>query len=210
MTPCHHDFSINRPTEPFPLVRQDNLRRLNMRVRLLILFLFTLFLPHPTMAQATNGSIRGAVTDANGAVLSNAAVVVKNVATGFERRLTTGGEGTYLADNLPPGEYEIQVESPGFKKQLKRATVQTSNSAEANFSLTVGASTETVVVTTAVGQVNSSDYKIDGVITRERIENLPLNGRSFLSLAALEPGVVASYDPNPGSGGPNNYFRVNI
>src|SRR5215813_13913837 len=183
--------------------------RLNMRVRLLILSLFILFLPHLTFAQATNGSIRGAVTDPNGAVLSNAAVVVKNVATGFERRLTTGGEGTYLADNLPPGEYEIQVESPGFKKQLKRATVQTSNSAEANFSLTVGASTETVVVTTAVGQVNSSDYKIDGVITRERIENLPLNGRSFLSLASLEPGVAVAYDANPGTS-PNNYFRVGI
>src|SRR5215475_454891 len=204
MTPCHHDFSINRPTEPFPLVRQDNLRRLNMRVRLLILFLFTLFLPHLTLAQATNGIIRGAVTD------PNAAVSVKNVATGFERRLTTGGEGTYHADNLPPGAYEIQVESQGFQKQLKRATVQTGNSAEANFSMTVGASAETVVITSAVGQVNASDYKIDGVITRERIENLPLNGRSFLSLASLEPGVAVAYDANPGAGGPNNYFRVAI
>src|SRR5262245_1450209 len=139
MTPCRHGFSINMPTEPFPLVRQDNFRRLNMRARLLIIFLFTLFVPHLTLAQATSGSIRGTVTDPNGAVLSNAAVLVKNVATGFERRLTTGGEGTYLADNLPPGEYEIQIESQGFQKQLKRATVQTSNSAEANFSLTVGA-----------------------------------------------------------------------
>jgi hypothetical protein len=181
-----------------------------MRVRLLILSLFILFLPHLTLAQATNGSIRGTVADPNGAVLSNAAVVVKNVATGFERRLTTGGEGTYLADNLPPGEYEIQVESQGFQKQLKRATVQTGNSVEANFPMTVGASAETVVVTSTVGQVNASDYKIDGVITRERIENLPLNGRSFLSLASLEPGVAVTYNANPGAGGPNNYFRVAI
>ena len=181
-----------------------------MRVRLLILSLFILFLPHLILAQATNGSIRGAVTDPNGAALSKATVAVKNVATGFERRLTTSDEGTYLADNLPPGEYEIQIESQGFQKQLKRVTVQTSNSAEANFSLTVGASTETVVVNSAVGQVNASDYKIDGVITRERIENLPLNGRSFLSLASLEPGVAATYDANPGAGGPNNYFRVSI
>src|SRR5215468_2388958 len=178
MMPCRHGFCINRPTEPFPLVRQDNLRRLNMRAWLLILFLFTLFPPHLTLAQATNGSIRGAVTDPNGAILSNAAVVVKNVATGFERRLTTGDEGTYLADNLPPGEYEIQVELPGFQKQLKRVTVQTGNSVESNFSMTIGSNAETVVVTTDVGQVNPSDYKIDGVITRERIENLPLNGRS--------------------------------
>lgn len=181
-----------------------------MRVRLLILFLFTLFLPHLIFAQATNGSIRGTVTDPNGAILSKATVAIKNVATGFERRLTTSDEGTYVADNLPPGEYELQVEAQGFQKQLKRATVLTSNNVEANFSMTLGASTETVVVTSAVGQVNSSDYKVDGVITRERIENLPLNGRSFLSLASLEPGVSVAYNANPGAGGPNNYFRVSI
>jgi len=181
-----------------------------MRVRLLVLSLFTLFLPHLTLAQATNGSVRGTVTDPNGAVLSRATVAVKNAATGFERRLTTGDEGTYLADNLPPGEYEIQVELQGFQKQLKRVTVQTSNSLEINFSMTVGASAETVVVTSEVGQVNTSDYKVDGVITRERIENLPLNGRSFLSLASLEPGVSVAYNANPGAGGPNNYFRVSI
>jgi len=180
-----------------------------MRVRLLILSLLTLFLTDLTLAQATNGSIRGAVSDPNGAVLSNATVAVKNVATGFERRLMTSGEGTYIADNLPPGEYEIQVEARGFQKQLKRATVLTGNSVEANFSMTIGANTETVVVTSALGQVNTSDYKVDGVITRERIENLPLNGRSFLSLASLEPGVSVTYDAAPGTS-PNNFFRVSI
>src|SRR5262245_920378 len=208
--PRRHSFSINRPPGPFPSVRQDKLRRLNMRVRLLTLSLVTLFLPHLTLAQATNGSVRGTVTDQNGAALSRATVAVKNAATGFERRLTAGDEGTYLADNLPPGEYEILAEAQGFQRQLKRVTVQTGNSVETNFSMTVGASAETVVVTSEVGQVNTSDYKVDGVITRERIENLPLNGRSFLSLASLEPGVDVTFDANPGAGGVNNYFRVSI
>src|SRR5215475_422425 len=105
--PRRHSFSINRPPGPFLPVRQDKLRRLNMRVRLLILSLFTLFLPHLTLAQATNGSIRGTVADPSGAVLSNATIAVKNAATGFERRLTTNSEGTFLADNLSPGEYEL-------------------------------------------------------------------------------------------------------
>ncbi|MGH9853030.1 MAG: hypothetical protein ACREBD_24595, partial [Blastocatellia bacterium] len=74
----------------------------------------------------------------------------------------------------------------------------------------VGASTETVVITSDAAQVNTSDYKVDGVITRERIENLPLNGRSFLSLASLEPGVDVEFNANPGAGGVNNYFRVSI
>src|SRR5262245_60655005 len=87
--------------------------------------------------------------------------------------------------------------------------VLTGNSVETNFSMTIGANTETVVVTSDVGQVNTSDYKVDGVITRERIENLPLNGRSFLSLASLEPGIDVTFEPNPGPFG-NNYFRVSI
>src|SRR5262249_2229461 len=211
--PHRHRFPINRPQAPFPSVRQDNVRRLTMRVRLIKLFalsLLTLFLSNLILAQTTNGSIRGTVTDPNGAVLSNATVAVKNAATGFERRSTTGNEGAYLADNLPPGEYEVQVEAQGFQRQLKRVTVQTGNSVETDFSLTVGSSTETVVITSDAAQVNTSDYKVDGVITRERIENLPLNGRSFLSLASLEPGVDVSFNANPGAGGPNNYFRVPI
>ena len=162
------------------------------------------------LAQATNGSIRGTVADQTGAVMPNAAVVVKNVATGFERQVTTNTEGAYIADNLPPGEYEIRVEVKGFQKQLKRATVQTGGNLSEDFALPVGASSETVEVVAGAAQVNTSDFKVDGVITRERIENLPLNGRSFLSLASLEPGVDVTFDANPGAGGPNNYFRVSI
>ncbi len=184
-----------------------------MCVRLLKLFalsLLTLFLTQLTLAQTTSGSIRGTVKDPTEAVMPRAAVTVKNVETGFERRLATREDGTYLADNLPPGEYEVSVEAQGFQKQLKRVTVLTANSVETDFSMTVGASTETVVITSDAGQVNTSDYKVDGVITRERIENLPLNGRSFLSLASLEPGVDVEFNANPGAGGVNNYFRVSI
>lgn len=162
------------------------------------------------LAQTTIGNIRGTVTDQAGAVLPNASVLVKHVDTGTERRLVTNEEGIYLADNLQPGEYEILVEMKGFQKYLRRLTVQTGGSVEADVAMTVGASSETVVVTSDAAQVNTSDYKVDGVITRERIENLPLNGRSFLSLASLEPGVDVSFSANPGAGGPNNYFRVSI
>lgn len=163
-----------------------------------------------SLAQTTNGNIRGTVSDPTGAVLPRATVIIRHVDTGTERRLTTNDEGVYLADNLQPGEYEIQVEMQGFQKHLRRTVLQTGGSVEIEVPMTVGASTETVVVTSDVAQVNTSDYKVDGVITRERIENLPLNGRSFLSLASLEPGVDVTFDPNPGAGGPNNYFRVSI
>lgn len=178
--------------------------------RTLSFLLFLIALPALTFAQTTNGNIRGTVKDQAGAVLPNATVIVKHIDTGTQRRLTTNEEGSYLADNLQPGEYEVQVEMRGFQKHLHRATLQTSGSVEVDVAMTVGASTETVVVTSDAAQVNTSDFKVDGVITRERIENLPLNGRSFLSLASLEPGVDATFDANPGAGGPNNYFRVSI
>lgn len=178
--------------------------------RSLSLLMFLFALPALTFAQTTIGSIRGTVTDQTGAVLPNATVLIKQIDTGTQRRLVSNDEGIYLADNLQPGDYEIQVEMKGFQKHLHRATVQTGGTVEVNVAMTVGASTETVVVTSDAAQVNTSDYKVDGVITRERIENLPLNGRSFLSLASLEPGVDVAFEPNPGAGGPNNYFRVSI
>jgi hypothetical protein len=162
------------------------------------------------LAQATSGSIRGEITDPTGAVLPRAIVTVKHLETSAERRVTANGEGVYVADNLQPGDYEIRVEVQGFQKQLRRATVLTGGSVEVGFSMTIGSSNETVVITSEAAQLNTSDYKVDGVITRERIENLPLNGRSFLSLASLEPGVDVQFSANPGAGGVNNYFRVSI
>ncbi|MGH9801155.1 MAG: carboxypeptidase-like regulatory domain-containing protein [Blastocatellia bacterium] len=68
-------------------------------------FLLTIFLAAVCWAQATNGNIRGTVSDQTGAVLPKATVIVKSVGTGAERRVSTNEDGVYLADNLPPGEY---------------------------------------------------------------------------------------------------------
>jgi hypothetical protein len=184
-----------------------------MQIRSLLLagsLVFSLFCTTLLYAQTTNGNLRGSVTDPNGAVLPNAAVTVKNRDTNATRKAITNEEGTFAVDNLAPGEYEVTIEARGFQKILKPFTLLTGASIEENFALSVGSSSETVVITSDAAQVNTSDYKVDGVITRERIENLPLNGRSFLSLASLEPGVDVTFDANPGAGGVNNYFRVSI
>jgi hypothetical protein len=160
-------------------------------------------------AQTSTGTIRGAVSDPAGAMLPNALVIIRQTETNLERRLTTNAEGLYNADNLPPGEYEVKVEVSGFQRQLQRISVVTGGNLEANFELTIGGSAETVVITAGVGQVNTTDYKIDGVITRERIENLPLNGRNFLELAQLEPGVSVTTVANP-QGSINSFTRVSI
>src|SRR5262249_49538233 len=87
--------------------------------------------------------------------------------------------------------------------------VLTGAAVNADFKLKVGAASEVIQVTSDTAQVNTVDYKIDGVVTRQQIENLPLNGRSFLQLAMLEPGVEVTFQANPGTS-PNNFTRVSI
>jgi len=161
------------------------------------------------LGQASTGSIRGTVADQNGAVLPNAAVVVKHVGTNSERKATTNAEGIYNADNLQPGEYEVTVEVQGFQRALQRVTVLTGNTQTADFSLGVGGNTSaTVLVTSQSEQLNTTDYQVGSVITRERIDAMPSNGRNFLELAGIEPGVSVS---QPGNGGTANAFtRVSI
>ncbi|HKQ74100.1 MAG TPA: carboxypeptidase regulatory-like domain-containing protein [Blastocatellia bacterium] len=162
-----------------------------------------------SLAQTSAGSVRGAVTDPTGAVLPGATVNVKNLDTNSERKLATNDEGLYNADNLPPGEYEVRIEAQGFQRVLQRVTVLTGNTHTADFSLIIGNSSETVTVSSEAAQINASDYKVDGVITRERIEALPLNGRNFLELGQLEPGVSVMITGNPG-GNANSFTQVSV
>ncbi len=172
-------------------------------------FLLSTFCATIALGQAATGNIRGAVTDPNGEAVPNTTVTIKNVETGLERKLTTNSEGLYTADNLHPGEYEVSAQAQGFQRILRRVTVLTGNNHTADFSLTIGASSETVTITSGTAQINTSDYKINGVVTRERIEALPLNGRNFLELAQMEPGVSVTTVSNP-VGSINSFTRVSI
>lgn len=161
------------------------------------------------LAQAATGSIAGTVTDPTGAVLPKTTISVKNLDTNSERKLVANSEGNFIAENLQPGEYDVRVEVKGFQTAIRRVTVITGNTNNADFSLSVGSSSETVMVSGDQAQLNTSDYKVDGVITRERIESLPLNGRNFLELAQLEPGVSVTTVSNP-QGSINSFTRVSI
>ncbi len=173
-------------------------------------FLLSLVCAAIVLAQNATGSITGAVTDPNNDVVANAAVTVTNKATGAVRKVTTRGGGIYSVENLFPGVYEVKVEAQGFATQLQTLTVEVGNTATGNFSMTVGVSSQTVEVTGAAPIINTTDTTVGGVVSRDRVENLPLNGRSFLSVAALEPGVNISYNANSGAGNPNNFFQVSI
>lgn len=168
----------------------------------LTLFLaFTTFNSHPAWGQATisTGSIQGTVTDPNGAVLPNTPVTITNTATGQAIKLTTSGSGTYASGPLQPATYEVRVESKGFQTQVMRVVVQVGVTASGNARLSVGKATEVVEVTGTSVAVNTEQPTVQGVLTTQQIENLPINGRNFLDLAQLEPGVQiqdgGNFDP---------------
>lgn len=157
--------------------------------------------------QNPTGSIRGTVTDPQGGVIQNATVTITNKATGEVRNSNTGDDGIFQVSALLPGEYEVKIEGSGFATHLIKAIVQVGNTTTADATLRVGARDEIVDVTSEAPLINKQDYKLDGVISRQKIDALPLNGRNFLQLAQLEPGVTVSTS-NPGDA--NNLFNVSI
>ncbi|MGH9935007.1 MAG: carboxypeptidase regulatory-like domain-containing protein, partial [Blastocatellia bacterium] len=162
-----------------------------------------------SLAQIPTGGVRGAVKDQSDAVISGTRVTVVSKDTGAERHFTTKTDGQYQIGNLPPGEYEVKAAASGFKTSMAPVTVQVGENISLDFKLEIGAASDTVVITSDTPTINTSDYKIDGVVNRQQIENLPLNGRNFLQLAMLEPGVGVTATASPGTS-PNNFFRVSI
>jgi hypothetical protein len=153
------------------------------------------------LAQTTisTGSIQGTVTDASGAVLSGAKVTITNKATGQSIGTTTNTSGTYTSGALTPAQYEVRVEAKGFKTSAVLVTVQLNTTSTANAKLSVGESTQVVEVQASDVAVNTEQATVQGILTAQQIENMPINGRNFLDLAQLEPGVQiqdgGTFDP---------------
>jgi Carboxypeptidase regulatory-like domain len=152
-------------------------------------------------AQATlsTGSIQGLVTDPSGAVVPGAKVVITNQGTGQALSITTNSSGLYNSGAIVPGEYKVRVEYKGFRTSELPITVQVGAISTGNLKLEVGEASQVVEVQGSEVQVNTEQATVQGVVTPAQIENLPINGRNFLDLAQLEPGIQvqdgAGFDP---------------
>ena len=188
--------------------------------RLLSLLFICLTLTVIAAAQVPTGALRGTVTDPSKAVISGAVVTIKQKETGVERSATTKSDGVFVISNLLPGEYEIKAAMQGFKTYVASVTIQVGNTSNTEISMDVGGQNETVVISgDSTSVVNTSDFKVDGVMTRQKIDSLPLNGRNYLALAGLEPGVRVGTN-NPGDanslvtvsvgGAPSNLTRLTV
>src|SRR5215470_525078 len=143
------------------------------------------------MAQSTvsTGSIVGTVTDPSGAVLSGAKVSITNTATNQTIETTSNSAGAYNSGALGPGTYKVQVTQKGFNTVSTTTMVLVGNTATVNARMTLGQETTTIEVQASSIQVNTEQATVQGVLNATQIENLPVNGRNFLDLAQLEPGV---------------------
>src|ERR1700677_3771640 len=152
-------------------------------------------------AQTTisTGSIEGIIADSTGAAIAGANVTITDKATGQVITTTTTSAGTYTSGALIPAEYLLKVEAKGFKTLNATVAVEVGVTAPGNFKLQIGNASETVEVEADTLQVNTEQATVQGVINTEQIENLPINGRNFLDLAQLEPGVQiqdgGNFDP---------------
>ncbi len=155
-----------------------------------LLVLTLLGLTATSQAQIGSGQIVGVVQDPTGAVIPGAQVVVRNVATGMERTLTTSEMGRYSALNLRPGEYEVTVEQSGFATIRRVGIILTvGQTATVDFSLEVAAAAEVVTVTEDVAIVEPDRTHYTALISEEAIENLPINNRRWENFAFLTPTV---------------------
>jgi len=141
-------------------------------------------------AQVESGKIVGTVRDASGAILSAATVTVTETQTNAERKTTSNSEGEYVVTQLKPGTYTVKAERQGFKTAVEAAfQLDINQVVRVDFSLVVGSVQEKVVVTAAEPLVESETSSLGQVIDESRVHQLPLNGRDFIQLAYLSPGV---------------------
>jgi hypothetical protein len=142
------------------------------------------------LAQTIDTGILGAVTDPSGAVIAGATVSITQTASGVKRETQTAADGKYDIRYLVPGEYSVEVRAAGFRAvRAPSVIVQINQQARLDFNLQVGQVQETVEVTATASLLQTENSTLGEVVARERIINLPLNGRSFTQLAALTPGV---------------------
>ena len=150
-----------------------------------------MIMPVPLPAQMVGGTLSGTVSDQSGGVVPQAAISVKNVATGITRTSTTSAAGFYSVPNLLPGIYEIKASARGFSTEVQTGVTLTVGEQQVlNFTLRVGQASQTVAVTTEAPNVELASSSISAVVNSTTVRELPLNGRSWTDLATLQPGVV--------------------
>ena len=181
-----------------------------MRIRV-SLALFLLLAAVGLSAQTFRGTILGTVSDASGAVIPGAKVVVRNTATGLERTTQTSADGTYSVPELPIGTYSVTISQTGFQTFVASGVAVTVAAQQrVDTALKTGEVSERVIVSAeSLPQVDTTTDELGGTLTAHTIEGLPVNGRDYTKLIYLNPGVSGSPDQISDSPGSYGIFSMN-
>lgn len=171
-----------------------------MKTKVLLILVLILGLASFVFAQSSAGTIQGSVTDAQGAVIQNATVTITNEATGRAITVTSNSDGLFSLPALDPGSYRVEVAETNFEKIAKEVTLQTAQVVNLQFALQPGSTSQTVEVVAATPVVDTSTSNIGNIVQGRQLTQLPLNGRNFVDLAALVPGVTRGQPANQQTG----------
>ncbi len=153
--------------------------------------------PSPAPAQLTTADILGTVTDASGAVVPNAEVIVTNLGTNERRAATSNSSGDYQVTLLPVGRYSITVKAPGFKtSSTPELAVEAGDRARNDVHLETGGASETITVQATTPLLQADNATVSSTVTAKAVQDLPLNGRNFVQLVQIVPGA----NEGPGNG----------
>ena len=178
------------------------------------IFFLVALIAIPVAAQLPTGTILGVVSDSSGASVPNTHMTITNIDTGTVRTATTGEAGDFRVLELPVGHYEVRAEHPGFKKATHTGiTLEVTQQAVIDITLEVGNTEQEVTVSGDAPVVNTQDATLGGLVTETAIKNLPLNGRNYVDLSLLQPGVTRDKNigdsTTGGGGGFGTTFSVN-
>src|SRR6266550_466595 len=161
-----------------------------IKILVLICALGLLFSATPLRAQVAGATLSGTITDAQGGAVVGAKVSARNGATGVTTDSTTNGSGFYTIVNLNPADYAVSITAPGFRTAVSKVTLIVGGQQALNLALTVGEVSQTVEVTGAAPVVETTNATLSGEVVGTQIVELPLNGRDWVQLASLQPGVA--------------------
>jgi hypothetical protein len=166
--------------------------------KLVLAFAFLLL---PCFAQET-GEITGRIVDSKGGIVPGVAVEIRNIDTNVKWDVATNSDGYYARASLPPAAYRITTHMSGFKQEVRNLTLEVRQVSRIDFTLQVGAVSETVEVFGAAPLLESSNASVGQVIEPQAVSDMPLNGRNYLDLAKLSIGVVEpAGSDQPGTAG---------
>ncbi len=159
---------------------------------LVVLMALSIAIP-PSFCQEVSAGITGAVTDATGGAVAQAAVTARDVDRGTTWNTTTNEQGIYFFPRVPPGNYELRIEAKGFKTAVRSDIVlEVNQRARVDMSMEIGAVTESIEVTGSAPLLQTDRTEVGGVITTNRLTNSPMISRNYIILTLLNPGVTTT------------------